>query len=331
MKIIFFGTPDFAVPTLQRLIDRPEFEVIAVVTQPDKPRSRGKKLIPSPVKVVAETANIPVWQPRRVKKHQETRDRLRNCAADAFVVVAYGQILSREILEMPRLGCVNGHGSILPKYRGAAPIQWSLVNGEPETGMTTMLMDEGMDTGPMLLKSTLKIDLLENFGQLASRMAISGADAIAETLLKLNAGELEPKSQDDSEATYAPPISKEDYRLDWTKSAIDLHNQIRGFYPNCTARFRDGDIKIVSTAPLGEAYWPQLPQPIATLQNHWQQISDRASKPGEVVYIAKKLGPVVATGDGFLLLGEVQLPGKKIQLGRDFVNGTRVEVGEYLS
>jgi len=153
MKVIFFGTPQFAVPSLENLLNHPDFEVVAVVTQPDKRRGRGNELIPSPVKNVALAHQLPVWQPQRVKKDPETRNLLRQAQADAFAVVAYGQILSQEILDMSKLGCINVHGSLLPKYRGAAPIQWCLYNGEMETGIATMLMDAGMDTGAMLLKA----------------------------------------------------------------------------------------------------------------------------------------------------------------------------------
>ena len=161
MQVIFFGTPQFAVPTLQKLLDHPRFNVIEVVTQPDKRRGRGKQLIPSAVKKIALNHNIPIWQPKRIKKDQDTLSQLKNSQADAFVVVAYGQILSLEILQMPKVGAINVHGSILPQYRGAAPIQWCLYNGDRQTGITTMLMDEGMDTGDMLLKAYTDINLFE--------------------------------------------------------------------------------------------------------------------------------------------------------------------------
>ncbi|MEQ8957096.1 MAG: methionyl-tRNA formyltransferase, partial [Coleofasciculus sp. C2-GNP5-27] len=176
MNVIFFGTPQFAVPTLERLINHSDFNVLGVVTQPDKRRGRGNKLSSSPIKTLALTHQLQVWQPKRVKKHTETLSQLNQAGADVFVVVAYGQILSPEILDMPRLGCVNVHGSILPKYRGAAPIQWCLYHGETETGITTMLMDAGMDTGPMLLKAHTPIGLLDDAHQLAVRLSNLGAD-----------------------------------------------------------------------------------------------------------------------------------------------------------
>jgi methionyl-tRNA formyltransferase len=249
MKIIFFGTPQFAVPSLERLVSHPEFEVLGVVTQPDKRRGRGNQLTPSPVKTVALAHQLTVWQPKRVKKNTQTLTHLRQASADVFVVVAYGQILSQEILDMPKLGCVNVHGSILPKYRGAAPIQWCLYHGETETGITTMLMDAGMDTGAMLLKAYTPVQLLDNAHQLAQTLANSGADLLVETLLRLGRQEVQPVAQDESQATYAPLIQKPDYSLDWSRSAIELHNQVRGFIPNCVASFRDKPLKVIATVP----------------------------------------------------------------------------------
>lgn len=330
MRIVFFGTPEFAVPSLQRLLRHPDFEVAAVVTQPDKRRGRGNQLTPSPVKEVALANQLAVWQPKSVKKDEATLANLRSLEADAFAVVAYGQILSQEILDMPRLGCVNGHGSILPRYRGAAPIQWSLYHGEPETGITTMLMDAGMDTGPMLLEVRTPIALLENFYELAARLADLGADLLVETLLKLNAGTIQPVPQNNDEATYAPLIKKENYGLDWSRTAIALHNQIRGFYPNCTATFRGDSFKVMATAPLGKDFWESLPSDLQTLQSNIPDLEQKTGQPGEVVSISKGLGPIVQTGEGLLLLREVQLPGKRPQSGSDFANGTRLALGEVL-
>ncbi|NJK52310.1 MAG: methionyl-tRNA formyltransferase, partial [Leptolyngbyaceae cyanobacterium SU_3_3] len=248
MKIVFFGTPQFAVPTLEALLAHPDCEVVAIVTQPDKRRGRGGELSASPIKSVALTHRLPVWQPKSIKKDAETLEKLQSAQADSFVVVAYGQILSQAILEMPKLGCVNVHGSLLPKYRGAAPIQWCLYHGETETGITTMQMDAGMDTGAMLLKAVLPIALLDNAHDVAAKLATIGADLLIETLLKR--GEIQAIAQNDSQATYAPLIKKPDYALNWTRSAIDLHNQIRGFFPNCVTSFRGTILKIITSAPL---------------------------------------------------------------------------------
>ena len=328
MKVIFFGTPQFAVPTLEKLLNHSDFEILAVVTQPDKRRGRGNKFTPSPVKNIALTHNLPVWQPKRIKKDPATLTQLKEIDADLFVVIAYGQILSQEILDMPKLGCVNVHGSILPEYRGAAPIQWCLHNGAAETGITTMLMDVGMDTGAMLLKATTPIELLDNSQDLADRLALMGADLLVETLLQLQSKEIEAIPQDETQATYAPLIKKDDYRLDWLDSAINLHNKIRGFYPNCVATFRNQSIKITATIPLDLDYLNQLPANFQEIKNKLPDLSSLSGKPGEIVAIVKGVGAIVQTGVGFLLLREVQLPGKRPQSGWDFVNGSRLSMGE---
>jgi methionyl-tRNA formyltransferase len=330
MKIVFFGTPDFAVPTLEKLLENKDFQVMSVVTQPDKRRERGNKLTPSPVKAFATDHHIPVWQPERVKKDVETLTQLKQIEADIFVVIAYGQILSKKILDMPKLGCINVHGSILPQYRGAAPIQWSIYNGEKETGITTMLMDRGMDTGDMLLKATIPIQLLDNAQVLAEKLAITGADLLIETLYKLERQEVTPIPQDHTAATYASLIQKPDYNLDWGQSAIQLHNQIRGFYPNCTATFRNQALKITATVPLDPAYIHELPEPLLEKIHKIPNLSTISGQPGEVVNITKGLGAIVQTGVGLLLLREVQLTGKRPQSGWDFVNGTRLTVGEVM-
>lgn len=331
MRLVFFGTPHFAVPSLERLLAEPALDVVAVVTQPDKRRGRGNKVEASPVKQVAVTANCPVLQPRRIKKDEPALATLESLQADAFVVVAYGQLLSQRILDMPRLGCINGHGSLLPAYRGAAPIQWCIVNGESVTGMTTMLMNLGMDTGDMLLKSHLPIGLGDNFFDVAGALAQQSADLLVDTLTGLKAGTLSPMPQDDALATHAPLIQKEDYGLDWGKSAIALHNQVRGFYPNCVTPWRGQPLKVLATAPLTETTWPQLPPDLVALRpvvEGWPIESGIAA--GTIIGLLKGHGPVVQTGDGWLLLRQVKPSGKQAQSGGDFVNGSRLQVGEPL-
>lgn len=328
MKVVFFGTPDFAVPTLQKLLKNPDFHVLAVITQPDKRRERGNKLTPSPVKVLATEHHIPIWQPERIKKDDEILTQLKQIQADVFVVVAYGQILSQKILNMPKLGSINVHGSILPQYRGAAPIQWCVYNGEQETGITTILMDKGMDTGDMLLKGTIPIELLDNAQILGEKLAIIGADLLIETLYKLERREITPIPQDHTTATYASLIQKPDYILDWTKTAIQLHNQIRGFYPHCTATFRNQPVKITATVPLEPEYINALPDQLKQKIDKIPDLSTISGQPGEVVNIIKGLGAIIQTGAGLLLLREVQLIGKRPQSGWDFVNGTRLTLGE---
>jgi methionyl-tRNA formyltransferase len=331
MKIVFFGTPQFAVPSLKRLLTHPAFEIAAVVTQPDKRRGRGNELVPSPVKAIALEHQLTVWQPRSVKKDVETLDMLSATNADAFVVVAYGQILSQAILDMPRLGCVNAHGSLLPKYRGAAPIQWSLYHGESETGITTMLMDAGMDTGAMLLKAATPIAPLDNAHELAGTLSALAADLLVDTLLSVEQGTIQPIPQDPQQATYAPLIQKQDYQLDWSRSASALHNQVRGFYPNCVTAFRGSPLKVIATLPLGGQSNSLLPDDLQSLESEWSAWMDASVIPGTVVGLLKYQGAVVQTGKGLLVLREVQMSGKRSQSGWDFVNGARLQVGEVLA
>lgn len=321
MQVIFFGTPQFAVPTLQRLIAHEGVAVTAVVTQPDKRRGRGNKVSASPVKRCALHHALPVYQPSRLKKDADTLARLEQSGADAFVVVAYGQLLSQKILDMPRLGCINGHGSLLPKYRGAAPIQWSLYHGEAETGITTMLMDAGMDTGPMLLKRATPIGLTDTAIDIAERLAEITADLLVETLGALDAGTVVPTPQPGDDATYAPLLSKDDFALDWSRPALDLHNQIRGFYPNGFAAFRGQPLKVLRSLPLAH--------PDAGVD--WHAPEGVPEAPGTVIDVIKSGGPVVQTGAGPLLLREVQPSGKRSQSGWDFVNGMRLAVGTVLA
>ena len=326
MQIVFFGTPQFAVPTLTKLLEHPDIEVVAVVTQPDKRRGRGNKTQPSAVKQVAIAHDLPVWQPTRIKKDRETLDKLKAVAADAFVVVAYGQILSSEILAMPKLGCINVHGSLLPQYRGAAPIQWSIVNGDRITGITTMLMDVGMDTGDMLLKAETEIGLLDNAYDLAVTLSSQGADLLIETLFQLEREAITPTTQNENQATYARLIEKSDFAIDWSKSAIDVHNQIRGFFPNCFAVLGDKKLKISATVPLAKNTIDRLPEEYSNLKQ-CLDLASGSAKPGEIMKNIKNQGALVQTGSGLLLLKQVQLAGKRPQSGWDFVNGMRLEVG----
>ncbi|NCJ06310.1 methionyl-tRNA formyltransferase [Synechococcales cyanobacterium C] len=325
-KVVFWGTPEFAVPSLQRLIAEPGIEVVGVVTQPDKRRGRGNQQLPSPVKSVAVTANLPLWQPKSVKRDRSTLAVLTALQADAFVVVAYGQILSPEILGMPRWGCINGHGSLLPQYRGAAPIQWALYHGETVTGMTTMLMDAGMDTGPILLKDSVAVGLLENAQDLAMRLSHQAAELLVETLWQLERGTLHPTPQEEALASYAPLIHKADFSLDWSRAAIALHNQVRGFTPHCVTQYRGQPLKVLATVPLDAAVLPQLPAALQALSTSVPL--DSTQPPGTVIHLAKGHGPVVQTGAGPLLLATVQLAGKRRQSGWDFANGIRLALGD---
>ncbi len=327
VKIVFFGTPDYAVPSLQAFLTHPEFEVIGVVTQPDKPRGRGKRLQPSPVKAIALEAQLPLWQPRRLKKHAPSLEALAQSQADAFAVIAYGQLLSPEILAMPRLGCVNAHASLLPAYRGAAPIQWSLYYGETETGVTTMLMEAGLDTGPMLLEARHPIGLLDNAAQLTQALAQLSADLLPPTLQALARGQLQPRPQDEAQASYARLITKADYSLDWSRPALALHNQIRAFYPYCTTYYQGQPLKILATAPLAPALVPSLPADLQTALQACPADVAQDRDPGTITALLKNLGPVLQTGDGPLLLLQAQPAGKRPQSGWDLANGLRLTPG----
>jgi methionyl-tRNA formyltransferase len=327
LRIVFFGTPQFAIPTLEKLLSAPQFQVVGVVTQPDKVRGRGNQVTPSPIANMAQAHHLPILQPARIKKDPEAIAALRDLAADVFVVIAYGQILSQEILDLPKLGCINVHGSLLPQYRGAAPIQRCLTDGVTVTGITTMLMDVGMDTGAMLLKAETPVSLWDNADSLAVRLAEIGADLLVTTLNEFD--RITPTPQEHSAATYAPPIQKSEYAIDRSQSSTSIHNRIRGFYPNCTTTFRNQPLKILATAPL-TAPVADLPPAIGRIQAEIASLDFSDAAPGSIVKIAKGLGPIVQTGAGCILLQQVQLPGKRPQSGADLVNGMRLEVGEIL-
>jgi len=313
MRVVFFGTPEFALPSLRILLQpQSPFEVVGLVCQPDRPQGRGQKVLPPVTKVLAQAHGIPVWQPVRLRRDAEVLAALQALAADVFVVVAYGQILPLTVLQMPKLGCVNVHGSLLPAYRGAAPIQWAIANGETETGVTTMLMDEGMDTGAILLQAKLPIGSEQTSLELAPQLAQLGAELLVETLLKLEKGELTPIPQDGSLATYAPLLKKPDFHLDWQRSAQALHNQIRAFSPNCFTGLQGQRIKIVRSGS------PQLHPPPSEIPQ---------GSPGEVVGLARGEGIYVAKGEGSLLIRRAQLPGRKEQSAWDLVNGGQLKMG----
>src|SRR6266581_6314385 len=230
MRIVFCGTPQFAVPTLKHLLEQVEFKVVGVITQPDRRQGRGLEITFSPVKEAALAAKVPVHQPRKIRD-PETETLLKNLAPDCIVIIAYGQIIPDRLLGIPKLGWINLHASLLPKYRGAAPINWAIVNGETRTGVTTMRIDAGMDTGEMLLQREIEIGARETAPELAARMSESGAPLMAETLRGLAAGTIASKPQNHAEASYAPMLKKEDGRIDWKRPAIEIYNRMRGFAP----------------------------------------------------------------------------------------------------
>lgn len=298
MRIVFMGTPEFAVPSLEALL-KSDDSVVGIVTQPDRPRGRGQRLSPSPVKVIAQREQIPLLQPTKMKDPAFLAE-LSSWKPDLIAVAAFGRILPPAILSLPPRGCINVHGSLLPKYRGAGPIQWALINGEAETGITTMLMDEGMDTGAMLLQARIDIGPEDTAGSLSSRLAELGGRLLVETLSQLKAGTLTPLPQDHSQATLAPLLKKEDGVIDWSLPAISIANRIRGLTPWPGAfTFLGADRwTIYRAVAIDEAATPS---------------------PGQITALTKD-AIHVATGSGVLAIHELQA-----------ANGRRMPVAQYLT
>lgn len=303
MRIIFMGTPEFSVPCLQALINSNN-EVVGVFTQPDKPKGRGYEMTPPPVKVCAIEHNIPVFQPVSMR-NGEALDIINSLNADLIIVVAFGKILPKEILESVKYGCINIHASLLPKLRGAAPIQWSIINGETETGVTSMQMDVGLDTGDMLIKKSISITENMNAGELHDALSVMGAEVLLETIDSID--NLNPQKQDDSLSNYAPMLSKELCPVDFSKSAQEIHNQIRGLspWPVATTKINGKNFKIHKSQILSERF---------------------EGKCGEIVDNNNRL--VVMCGDGNCIeILEIQAEGKRKTDTASFLRGHRIELG----
>lgn len=315
MKIVFMGTPDFAVGALEALI-RAGHEITAVVTQPDKPKGRGKEVQFPPVKECALREGIPVFQPVKIKT-EEAISQLRQYEADIFVIVAFGQILSKEILEMPRLGSVNIHASLLPKYRGAAPIQWVIINGEKESGVTIMQMDEGIDTGDMLSKTVVPILEEDTFETLHDKLMDAGAKLIVETLPKLEEGSINPEKQNDEESCYAKILKKSFGEISWTDSADKIEHLVRGMnpWPSAYTYMEQKQLKI----------WVAKQEKDAVTLD--EIISDKSTAiPGMIVKVEKD-AIFVQTGDGILKITELQMEGKKRMEVKAFLLGYQLQQG----
>lgn len=308
LRIVFCGTPAFAVPSLQHLLKEPDFEVVGVVTQPDRPRGRGQELHSSPVKDAAAAAGIPVYQPEKIKS-DEAYEYFKRLAPDAVVIIAYGQIISPRLIKIPRLGWINLHASLLPKYRGAAPINWAIVNGETRTGLTTMQIDAGLDTGPMLLKYETQIGADETAPELTARLAEAGGPLIIETLRKLDRGEISPVAQDNSQATFAPILKKDDGRIDWWVSARKIYNRIRGLqpWPGAFTTFRGKNCQI----------WGKPLKPVAA-----------GGMPGVILPTQEDGLLVICGGATVLRVEHVQLEGRNRVTDGAFMNGARIVPGE---
>ena len=308
MKIVFMGTPEYAAASLEAII-RSGHEVILAVTQPDKAKGRSGELTAPPVKECALKYGIPVFQPVRIKRPEEV-EKLKAYEADAFVVAAFGQILSQEILDMPRFGCLNVHASLLPKYRGASPIQRVILDGEEKTGITIMQMDAGIDTGDILLQKEIAIESTDNFETLHDKLAVLGGVAITEALDLLEKGKLVRTKQDDSLSCYASLITKEMGRLDFSKSAVVLDRQIRSMtpWPSAFTKYNGKQMKIWKAVPV--------------------EGTGRKTLPGDVTEVTKD-SISIATGDGELRIEELQLEGKKRMSSHDFLLGVKVQVGDH--
>ncbi len=305
MRIVYMGTPDFAVPALEKLAQSPDYTVATVFTQPDKPKGRKMVMTPPDVKVCAEKLGIPVFQPSSMRS-EDAYNSLKELNPDVIVVAAYGQILPKAVLDLPKFGCVNIHGSLLPKYRGAAPIQQSVLDGEKVTGVTTMLMDVGLDTGDILLKAETEIGENETAGELFDRLAVLGGELIVETLDKLKKGEITPQKQDESLATHTSKITKELCPIDFNKTAYEVHNKVRGLNP-----------------------WPVAVTEIAgkTVKVYSSRVSDMSGAAGTIL----SLKPfVVACGDKSVELIEIQPQGKKRMTAQAFLAGHKLNIGDKL-
>jgi methionyl-tRNA formyltransferase len=305
LRIVFCGTPEFAVPSLRRLAERPDFSVEAVISQPDRPRGRGQRISGSPMKEAALELGLHVYQPETIKS-ESAQEFLKRVAPDAVVIIAYGQIIPARLLTIPRLGWLNLHASLLPRYRGAAPIHWAIANGETVTGLTTMQIDAGMDTGPTLLRREVEIGPDETEPDLAARMSATGADLIAESLLQFNRGEISPAPQDAKGVSYAPILKKEDGRIDWGLPADKIYNRMRGFtpWPGAYTTFREQTCQLWGSP--------------AALNTEWAKFAT-----GEIIHTTTNL--YVICGEGTCLrLEAVQIEGRKKISARQFANGARL-------
>ena len=307
MNIVFMGTPDFAVESLKKIYESGH-NILAVVSQPDKPSGRNMKLMPTPVKEYAESKNIKVYQPEKIRKDEELYETLKSLKPDVIVVVAFGQILPQKILDIPKYGSVNVHGSLLPKYRGAAPIQWAIISGEKVTGITTMYMDAGMDTGDMIQKAEVKIENDDNFGTLYEKMKIKGGELIVQTLEKIADG-VAPRVKQPDDFTLAPMIEKTLGNIDWNNNSEDIRNLVRG----------------LNTTP--GAYTNIEGQKIKIWRVEFSNLEKTDEVlPGMVIKANKKEGLLISTKDGILDIAEIQLPNSKRMLAKEYLNGHDISV-----
>jgi len=310
LRLVFCGTPEFALPSLRRLLAEPGFQIEAIVTQPDRPRGRGQLVSASPVKQFALDQGLQLFQPEKIRD-ESTLDFFKRLNPEAVVIIAYGQKVPQTLLDIPRLGWINLHGSLLPKYRGAAPINWAIVNGETRTGITTMKVDAGMDTGPILLQQEMEIGADETAAELGRRMAEAGSDLVVDSLLKLERGQIVPRPQDKSQASSAPLLKKEHGRLDWNLDAQNIYNRIRGFdpWPGAHTFFRGHHCRI----------WGRVSQ--LKIPSGGNALHGAIILHQDEIYVACGINT-------FLKLEAVQMEGRNRVTARDFLNGAKLKPGE---
>ena len=320
MRIVFMGTPDFSVPALKALVEAGH-QVIAVVTQPDKPKGRGKEVQMTPVKIQAMEYGIPVYQPAKVREASFV-EVLKGLEADVYVVIAFGQILPKAVLELPKYGCINIHASLLPKYRGAAPIQWCVIDGERETGITTMMMDVGLDTGDMLEKTVIPIEEKETGGSLHDKLSMAGGDLILSTLKKLEEGTLVRTPQTDEGTCYAKMLTKSLGDIDWNQGAVSIERLIRGLnpWPSAYTMWNGKTIKIWAADVIAG-------REAADFLSESGVPAETGTAPGTVV-CSDKRGLVVSTGGGLLSIRELQMEGKKRMDTPAFLRGYPIPAGD---
>lgn len=306
MRIVFMGTPEFAVPSLRALCEG-GYDVVGVFTQPDRPKGRGNKVVASPVKQFAAEKGIPVFQPQRIRK--DGVEDLKFLSPDLCVTAAFGQILSQEILDIPRVGTINVHASLLPRHRGSAPINWAIMQGDATVGVTTMMTDKGIDTGDMLLKAETPYIPGETAGELTLRLAELGASLLLDTLKQLESGTLERIPQDEAQMTYDPMLTKEMGVIDWTQRAADIVNRIHGLnpWPGCSTAVDGGRLKLLRA-----------------------EVADGAGQPGEIIAADARQGLVIAAGEGAVRVKELQAPGGKPMSSKDYLRGHPMQVGMVL-
>ena len=340
MRVLFWGTPAYAVPTLNALLNAGH-EIVGVVSQPDRRRGRGATLQASPVKLCASKEGLTVFTPQCIRRDPDMQKCIANCNADLSVVVAFGQLLPKQVLQQPPLGCWNGHGSLLPRWRGAAPVQWSLLNGDAKTGVGVMAMEEELDTGPLLLQQQQPIGLLQNAEELARCLSYLTADLMVEALPRIESAGAgpEPERWDrlgvkpqkclGGEATYTRLLNKEDYYIDWFRQTLEIHRRVMALYPHAVCRWRGLRLKVQATEPLIIELRDQLSSEVRGIFDWHTGLME--GEPGEVISIVKGLGAIVATGgDHPILIRQAQVENKATAMGETLLQQMRPSLGERL-